>query len=144
MFSKLSLFKIEYSINIKTQCLKNIQIYSKPHFHIFTRKKGPLPLLPESPESLKNLALSLPDCYPPNSEAYLDIHCQKKSQTKKYLFMTKLSLLTHCFKPQGRYFVIKSFKYPFEIFQKQKNIYVLLLLTQYFKKIAYSKSKLES
>ena len=49
MFSKSSLFKIEYSINIETQCLKNIQLYSKPHFHIFTRKKGPLPLLPESP-----------------------------------------------------------------------------------------------
>ena len=52
MFSKSSLFKIEYSINIETQCLKNIQLYSKPHFHIFTRKKGPLPLLPESPEWL--------------------------------------------------------------------------------------------
>lgn len=51
MFSKSSLFKIEYSINIETQCLKNIQLYSKPHFHIFTRKKGPLPLLPESPSS---------------------------------------------------------------------------------------------
>ena len=49
MFSKSSLFKIEYSINIETQCLKNIQLYSKPHFHIFNRKKGPLPLLPESP-----------------------------------------------------------------------------------------------
>lgn len=49
MFSKSSLFKIEYSINIETQCLKNIQLYSKPHFHIFTRKKGPLPMLPESP-----------------------------------------------------------------------------------------------
>ena len=49
MFSKSSLFKIEYSINIETQCLKNIQLYSKPHFHTFTRKKGPLPLLPESP-----------------------------------------------------------------------------------------------
>ena len=49
MFSKSSLFKIECSINIETQCLKNIQLYSKPHFHIFTRKKGPLPLLRESP-----------------------------------------------------------------------------------------------
>ena len=49
MISKSSLFKIEYSINIETQCLKSIQLYSKPHFHIFTRKKGPLPLLPESP-----------------------------------------------------------------------------------------------
>ena len=52
MFSKSSLFKIEYSINIETQCLKNIQLYSKPHFHIFTRKKGPLPMLPESPSEL--------------------------------------------------------------------------------------------
>ena len=49
MFSKSSLFKIEYSINIETQCLTNIHLYSKPHFHIFTRKKGPLPMLPESP-----------------------------------------------------------------------------------------------
>ena len=39
MFSKSSLFKIEYSFNIETQCLKNIQLYSKPHFHIFTRKR---------------------------------------------------------------------------------------------------------
>ena len=52
MFSKSSLFKIKYSINIETQYLKNIQLYSKPHFHIFTRKKGPLPLLPESPPTL--------------------------------------------------------------------------------------------
>ena len=51
MFSKSSLFKIEYSINIETQFLKNIQLYSKPHFYIFTRKKGPLPLLPDSPQS---------------------------------------------------------------------------------------------
>ena len=49
MFSKSSLFKIEYSINIETQCLTYIQLYSKPHFHIFTRKKDPLPMLPESP-----------------------------------------------------------------------------------------------
>ena len=40
MFSKSSLLKIEYSINIEAQCFKNVQLYSKPHFHIFTRKKG--------------------------------------------------------------------------------------------------------
>ena len=49
VFSKSSLFKIEYSINIETQCLKNIQFYSKQHYHIFTRKKCPLPMLPKSP-----------------------------------------------------------------------------------------------
>ena len=54
MFSKLSLFKNEYSINIETQCLKNIQLYSKPHFHIFTRKKGPLLMLPESPQTVES------------------------------------------------------------------------------------------
>ena len=47
MFSKL--LKIEYIITIGTQCLKPIQLYSKPHFQMFTRKKGPLSMLLESP-----------------------------------------------------------------------------------------------
>ena len=53
MFSKSSLFKIEYSINIETQCLKNIRLYFKPYFHFFTRKKGPLAMLPETPPGEK-------------------------------------------------------------------------------------------
>ena len=65
MFSKSSLFKIEYSINIETQCLKNIQLYSKPHFHIFTRKKGPLPMLPESSPLVQVLLMT--DDIPPTS-----------------------------------------------------------------------------
>ena len=39
-FQKCSLILIEYIINIGTQCSKTIHLYSKPHFHIFTRKKG--------------------------------------------------------------------------------------------------------
>ena len=90
MFSKSSLFKIEYSLNIETQCLKNIQLYPKQHFHIFTRKKCPLPMLPESPlgrhqhKDLKSTEL----CFGPiqrHLEAFLGFLVEIKMKAYKKL-----------------------------------------------------------